>query len=503
MHVLTGLTRAAAHFSKIRFSKWTKNPVKLQEKVFHQLIKKGRNTAFGNEHDFEKITNYESFKERVPIKDYEVFKPYIDRIIQGEKDVLWPGMPKYFAISSGTTSGTKYIPITKDSISNHIDSARNALFMYINKTGNHNFINGKYLFLSGSPELDMSGIIPCGRLSGIAHHNVPKFLHSRRLPSYQTNCIANWEEKLTEIMKETVGEKMTLFSGITPWMQMYFEKILEYTNKKNILEVFPDFSLMVHGGVNFKPYQKKLHHIIGGEVDSLETYPASEGFIAFQDEFPSRGMLIIPDSGIFYEFIPADLFYTDNPPRIPLSRVEENQNYVIILNSNAGLWGYNLGDTVKFVSTNPYRLVVTGRIAHFTSAFGEHVIEEEANYAIQKASEETGAIVTEYTLAPLINGPEGIRCHQWFIEFENKPRNIEKFTEILDNSLKEKNQYYANLVNSNIIKSANVIMVPEDTFKKYMKSIGKLGGQNKVPHLSNDRKIADWILKELDVKVEG
>ncbi len=503
MHILTSLTRVAAYLIRFRFRKWTKKTVELQEKTFRQLVKKGRKTAFGKDHDFENIVDYESFKKRVPIRDYEGIKPYIDRIWEGEKDVLWKGLPKYFALSSGTTSGTKRIPVTDDSISNHIDSARNALLMYINKTGNHKFVKGKYLFLSGSPELDTQGIIPAGRLSGIAHQNVPGFLQPRRLPSYKTNCIAEWEKKLQKIIEETLTQNMTLISGITPWLQMYFEKLLEYTDKKNVLEVFPEFSLMVHGGVNFEPYEKKIFHLIGGKIDTLETYPASEGFIAFQDEFPSQGLLLIPDSGIFYEFIPADRFYDENPPRIPLSMVEKNTNYVIILNSNAGLWGYNLGDTVKFTSIRPYRIVVTGRISQFTSAFGEHVIEEEADYAIQKAAEKTRSLVTEFTMAPLINNPNGRRCHQWFIEFEKEPENIDEFTQILDNALKEKNQYYANLLSGNIVQPANVIKVPEGTFNKYMQAIGKLGGQNKVPHLSNDRKIADWILQEVDMNAEG
>ncbi len=497
MPVLPYASRIAALASRRSFRKWSSGAVKLQEREFYRIVKKARNTEFGRDHDFQKITDYKSFTERVPVRKYEDFKPYINRIIKGERDVLWPGIPLYMALTSGTTSGAKYIPITRDSLPNHLNSARNALLMYILKTGNSGFVDGKYIFLSATPRLDESGPIPTGRLSGIAHRNVPKFLNSRRLPSYKTNCIPQWEEKLAKIIEETVNEDMTLISGIPPWVLMYFEKLLEYTGKKNILEVFPRFSLLVHGGVNFQPYEQKLAQLIGGEIDTLETFPASEGFYAFQDMFPSKGLLLIPDSGIFFEFIPAERFGEDPPPRIPLSEVETDVNYVLIINSNAGLWGYNIGDTVKFVSVDPYRLVVTGRISQFTSAFGEHVIEEEADYAIDKAAEKTGAVVTEFTLAPLVDNPDGLPRHQWFVEFEEPPRDMGDFAGTLDRLLQEKNSYYSHLVNGRIIDKAEVLSVPKDTFNRYMKSAGKLGGQNKVPHLSNNRKIAEWILSNM------
>lgn len=497
MHILSYASRIAAFASGRRFKRWRSDAVKLQDEVFGKIVKKARKTDFGREHDFKNIKGYDSFISRVPVRNYEDFKPYIERIIKGEKDVLWPGLPKYMAITSGTTSGKKYIPITRDSLPNHINSARNSLLMYIGATGNSGFVNGKYIFLSASPKLDESGPISAGRLSGIAHRNVPKFLHSQRLPSYETNCIPNWEEKLDKIIEETVNEQMTLISGIAPWVQMYFEKLLEYTGRRNILEIFPGFSLLVHGGVNFQPYSKRIFNLIGKEIDTLETFPASEGFIAFQDRFPSEGLLLIPDSGIFFEFIPAERYEEQNPPRLPLSRVETGVNYVLIINSNAGLWGYNIGDTVKFVSLNPYRLVVTGRISQFTSAFGEHVIEEEADYAIRKASEMTGAVVREFTLAPLVDNPDGNSRHQWFLEFEKEPHDSDLFAERVDSFLREKNSYYAHLVNGRIIDKAEVISVPPGTFKRYMKSAGKLGGQNKVPHLSNDRKIAKWILENI------
>ncbi len=491
--ILKTAAKTLASLNLSRYNRWYKRSVEIQEGVFRDLLKKGKTTRFGKDHHFADITGYESFKKRVPVRDYEALKPYIEKILKGEKDVLWPGWPQYFSKTSGTTSGAKFIPITSESMPNHIWSARHALLMYILKTGRTDFIKGKMIFISGSPELDHTGTIPTGRLSGIVHHHIPRYLHRKRLPTYQTNCIAEWEEKLATIVRETVGENMSLISGIPPWVEMYFEKILAYTGKPDISSVFPDFNLFVYGGVNFEPYRRKFDMLMGKDIPSLETFPASEGFVGFQDEWPSEGLLLIPDGGIFYEFIPADQFYDENPPRISLEGVETGVNYVMILNTNAGLWGYNIGDTVSFVSTNPYRFVSTGRLSQFTSAFGEHVIAQEAEESLTDAATGTGAMVTEFTLAPLVDNPDGLPCHQWFIEFGKKPADMERFASMLDQALQDRNPYYSDLVKGRILDNACIIPVPKGTFSKYMKSVGKLGGQNKIPHLSNDRKIADWI----------
>ena len=459
------------------------------------MIDKGTKTRFGQAHRFAEISGYESFKKQVPIRDYEGLKEYIELILRGEKDVLWPGRPMYFSKTSGTTSGAKYIPITNESMPNHIWSARHALLMYILKTGRTDFLKGKMIFLSGSPEMDKSGDIPTGRLSGIVHHHVPKYLHRRRLPSYETNCIPEWETKLAAIVKETAGQNMSLISGIPPWVEMYYEQLLQHTGKPDIATLFPGFSLFVYGGVNFEPYRNKFKTLMGKDIPSLETFPASEGFIGFQDEWPSEGLLLIPDGGIFYEFIPADRFDEADPPRVSLSGVEKDVNYVMILNTNAGLWGYNIGDTIRFVSTNPYRFVSTGRQSQFTSAFGEHVIAREAEESMVEASTQTGATVTEFTLAPLVDNPDGPPCHQWFVEFKKAPGDMQQFTQKLDQALQDRNAYYSDLVKGNILGSANVVSVPKGTFSAYMKSKGKLGGQNKVPHLSNDREIAEWMIQ--------
>lgn len=491
--LITAGARMLARLTKKRFRGWELQAESLQMKTMKHLVLRARYTAYGKEHGFGSVKTYPDFVNSVPVRSYESFKPYIDRIISGEKNVLWPGKPLYFAKTSGTTSGIKYIPITKASIPNHIDSARNALLMYLLKTDNDAFLKGKYIFISGSPELQKTGGILTGRLSGIVHHHVPAYLNRKKCPTYATNIIDDWEKKLEGIIDETMAENMSLISGIPPWVEMYFESLLKRTGKKQVQDIFPEFSLFVHGGVNFSLYSDKIFGLIGREIDCLETYPASEGFIAFQDEFPSRGLLLIPDSGIFFEFIPAERFHEADPPRYWLGEVETGRDYALILSSNAGLWGYSIGDTVRFVSTKPYRIVVTGRLSHFTSAFGEHVIASEAEYAMKMAAFESGAVVREFTLAPLVNNPNGLPCHQWFVEFKQRPSHPEAFAEQLDKALQEKNIYYKDLIKGKILQKAMVVEVPSGTFNRYLDAFGKLGGQNKLPHLSNDRTIADWI----------
>lgn len=461
-----------------------------QDLIFKNLIKQAGITDFGKEHRFAEIKNHADFNQAVPIRDYEAFKPYIEKIKAGKQNVLWKGSPVYFAKTSGTTSGVKYIPITKDSIPNHIHTARNALLCYMAESGNSKFADGKMIFLSGSPELERVGGIPTGRLSGIVNHHVPKYLRTNQLPSYETNCIDEWETKLTKIVEETMNQNMSLISGIPPWMQMYFDRLCEISGKK-IKDLFPDFSVMVHGGVNFEPYKAKLFKTIGKEVDTIETFPASEGFFAFQDSQHAEGLLLNTNSGIFFEFIPAVEIFNEHPTRLTLQDVKVGENYALIINNNAGLWGYNLGDTVKFVSANPYRLVVSGRIKHFISAFGEHVIGEEVEYSLMKAAREENIHITEFTVAPMIQQGEGRSYHEWFVEFENEPENLNAFRKKVDDNLRQKNIYYDDLIAGNILMPLKITPVKKNGFIDYMKSIGKLGGQNKVPRLSNDRKLAD------------
>jgi len=475
--------------------KWALHPEYYQEQQFKRLIKTALDTRFGQDHDFPDIRGYEDFKSRVPVRDYEDLSPYIKKILGGEENVLWPGKPVYFAKTSGTTSGTKYIPITRDSIPNHIHGARDALLNYIHETGQSAFLDGKLIFLSGSPVLEEKAGIKTGRLSGIVNHHVPQYLKSNQMPSYSTNCIEDWERKVEKIIDETLHKRMTLISGIPPWVQMYFDRIIQRTGKK-IKDVFPDFSLFVYGGVNFEPYKNRLFESIGKKIDSIETYPASEGFFAFQDRQESQGLLLLLNAGIFYEFIPAAEYFSDHPRRLRIDEIETGENYAVIVNSNAGLWGYSIGDTVKFISKKPYRLVVTGRIKHFISAFGEHVIGEEVERAMKKAMEvHKNVELIEFTVAPQVTPKEGLPLHEWYIEFGKAPTDLESFEKIIDQELQKINPYYYDLVSGAILRTLKIRKLARGAFQEFMKSQGKLGGQNKVPRLANERKIADFLEK--------
>ncbi len=491
MGIKSLLSKPLSDLTQNQINQWKDNPFGAQKYVFHKLIEKAKNTQFGKDHHFEDIKNYDDFKKNVPIRDYESLKPYIDRIIAGEKNVLWPGIPLYFCKTSGTTSGTKYIPISNVSIGCQIEAAKNALLSYISETRKADFVDGKMIFLQGSPLLDQQGAIPTGRLSGIVAHHVPVYLQKNRMPSFETNCIEDWEAKVDAIVEETYQQDMRLISGIPPWVQMYFEKLIEKTGKKTIREIFPNFSLFVYGGVNFEPYRSIFDRLVGDHVDSIELFPASEGFIAFQDSQKEPGMLLLLNSGIFYEFVSADEIHHEKPNRINLEDVELNKNYAIILNTNAGLWGYNIGDTVKFVSKSPYRIIVTGRIKHFTSAFGEHVIAEEVEYALKETLKTIPAEIVDFHVAPQVNPPAAeLPYHEWLIEFSKEPENMEKFKNTIDHFLQSKNTYYKDLVQGNILQPLKIRTLPRNAFLEYMKSEGKLGGQNKPPRLANDRKMA-------------
>lgn len=493
MKIKSLLAKPLASYIYRQTKKMGEQAVADQEQILQNLIKTASKTDFGKDHLFSEIKNYADFKQRVPVRDYEMLKPYIEKVKEGKHNILWKGVPLYFAKTSGTTSGAKYIPITKDSIPNHINTARNALLCYMAETGNSSFADGKLIFLSGSPVLERVADIPTGRLSGIVNHHVPKYLRSNQLPSYETNCIEDWEEKLDKIVAETIKADMRLISGIPPWMQMYFDRLQEKSGKK-IGELFPNFSVMVQGGVNFEPYKEKLFQSIGREIDSIELFPASEGFFAFQDAQKEPGMLLNTNSGIFYEFIPVEELSKEKPNRLCLAEVKPNENYALIISSNAGLWAYNIGDTVKFVSTKPYRLQVTGRTKHFISAFGEHVIVEEVEQAILEASEKTGLAVREFTVAPFIATTDGKSYHEWFIEFYNPTSDTKKFAEVLDDALRKRNSYYDDLISGNILSKLIIRPIKAEGFLNYMKNMGKLGGQNKVARLGNNRIMAEALM---------
>ena len=492
MNLKSLLAKPFAHYIANKVKKEAKQAVEDQASIFKTLLKVVKNTQFGKDHGLNEVEDYEGFKKAVPIRDYEQFVPYINMVKEGKHNILWKGLPIYFAKTSGTTSGVKYIPITKDSIDNHINTARNALLCYMAETGNTGFASGKLIFLSGSPELERVGGIATGRLSGIVNHHVPAYLRSNQLPSYETNCIEDWEQKLDAIVSETVHQNMTLISGIPPWVQMYFDK-LESTTGKKVGELFPNFNVMVQGGVNFEPYKAKLFESIGRKIDTVELFPASEGFFAFQNTQTESGLLLNTNSGIFFEFIPANEIFAENPTRLCLQEVELVKNYALIINSNAGLWGYNIGDTVKFVSLDPYKIIVSGRIKHFISAFGEHVIGEEVEAALLQVTAQTNTSVTEFTVAPFVAGVDdaGKSYHEWFIAFEKAPTNLADFAAQLDAAMRQQNVYYDDLIKGAILEPLKIRPLQKDAFVQYMRSIGKLGGQNKVPRLSNDRVLAD------------
>jgi hypothetical protein len=476
--------------------KWAKRPVEAQQKVFKELIAKAMDTHFGQDHNFGNIKTYADFVQSVPVRDYEALRPYIDRVVKGEEDVLWKGKPLYFAKTSGTTSGAKYIPLTKESMPYHIEAARNAILMYIHETGKAAFVDGKMIFLQGSPVLDEKNGIKLGRLSGIVAHYVPKYLQRNRMPSWETNIIEDWETKVDAIVEETYNEDMAVISGIPSWVQMYFEKLQQKEGRK-VGDIFKNFSLFIYGGVNFEPYRAKFENLIGRKVDSIELFPASEGFFAYQDSQTDKGMLLLLNAGIFYEFIKADEFFTENPHRYTIGEVELGVNYVLIISTNAGLWAYNIGDTVQFTSLNPYRVIVSGRIKHYISAFGEHVIGKEVESALKEAMAGTDVSINEFTVAPQINPLQGLPYHEWFIEFEHEPQDMAAFATKLDDAMRTQNVYYDDLIAGNVLQRAVITKVKQGGFQEYMKSVGKLGGQNKIPRLSNDRKIADALSKKI------
>ena len=491
MSVKSIIAKQFAKYIYRKTQRWANNPVKTQSKVFQKLIAEAKQTQFGIDHNFANIQSFEDFAKQVPVRDYEQLRSYVDRVVAGEEDILWKGKPIYFAKTSGTTSGAKYIPLTKESMPYHIEAARNAILSYVHETGKADFVDGKMIFLQGSPILEEKNGIKLGRLSGIVAHFVPKYLQKNRMPSWETNCIEDWETKVTAIVEETIHEDMAVISGIPSWVQMYFEKLAAKANKP-VGEIFKNFNLFIYGGVNYEPYRAKFESLIGRKVDSIELFPASEGFFAYQDSQKEKGMLLLLYSGIFYEFIKAEEFFTENARRYTIGEVALGVNYVIIISTNAGLWAYNIGDTVQFTSLKPYRVIVSGRIKHYISAFGEHVIGKEVEEALQQAMEGTDVCVSEFTVAPQINPDSGLPYHEWLIEFENEPKDVDKFALRIDQAMREQNVYYDDLITGNVLRTVVIKKVSKNGFQEYMKSIGKLGGQNKLPRLSNDRKIADF-----------
>lgn len=471
-----------------------KNAVEDQEKLLLSLVKTAEKTLFGREHQFENIHAISDFQNKVQIADYEDLKPYIEKVKKGQRNILWTETPQYFAKTSGTTSGSKYIPISKEGMPFQLNAARSALFHYMAQKNNSDFVSGKMIFLQGSPELEEINGIQTGRLSGIVAHHIPNYLQKNRLPSQRTNLIEDWETKVDEIVKETEKENMTLISGIPPWLIMYFEKLIERNGKK-ITNLFPNLQLIITGGVNYEPYREKMEELLGGKVDTLQTFPASEGFFAFQDNFEKEGLLLLTNHGIFYEFIPLEEYGKPEAKRLTLGEIELNKDYALILTTNSGLWAYSIGDVVRFISKDPFRILVSGRTKHFTSAFGEHVIAFEVEEAMKATVEKFPAQITEFHLAPEVNPSEGLPYHEWLIEFEKEPENLDDFRKNLDDEMRKRNSYYDDLISGKILQPLIITALKKKAFQDFAKSEGKLGGQNKIPRLANDRKIADFLGK--------
>ena len=469
-----------------------KNAVEDQDKLLLSLVKTAEKTLFGREHQFENIKNVQDYQNQVKIADYEDLKSYIEKIKKGQRNILWTETPEYFAKTSGTTSGSKYIPISKEGMPFQIAAAQSAIFHYIAQKNNANFVNGKMIFLQGSPELEEIFGIKTGRLSGIVAHHIPKYLQKNRLPSLETNLIEDWETKVDAIVKETEKQDMTIISGIPPWLIMYFEKLIERNGKK-ITDLFPNLQLIITGGVNYEPYREKMQELLGKQVDTIQTFPASEGFFAFQDDYEKEGLLLLTNHGIFYEFIPLEHYGKPNAERLTLKDIELHKDYALILTTNSGLWSYSIGDVVRFISKKPYRILVSGRTKHFTSAFGEHVIAFEVEEALKATVESFPAQITEFHLAPQVNPAEGLPYHEWFIEFEKAPQNLQDFRKKLDEEMRKRNTYYDDLISGNILQPLIISQLKKNAFQDYAKSEGKLGGQNKIPRLANDRKIGDFL----------
>ncbi|NPA34497.1 MAG: GH3 auxin-responsive promoter family protein [Chlorobi bacterium] len=487
--------KQVAQISTKQLLNQVENPNQFQQKWFRRLLKIGKQTLYGKEHNFEAIKDYDSFIQHVPLCKYENLLPYIDKIKEGHKNVLWKGLPAYFAKTSGTTAGAKYIPLTMEQLKLQIRAARQALFNYVAQTGDADLFNGKMLFLSGSPDVEKVGKIYAGRLSGIVHRHVPKWALRNRLPSYEINRIADWNKKVDAIIDEVlqVAKQLTLISGIPPWIQMFLERIVERTGKMPF-QLFPNLRVYVHGGVQFAPYERVLRELLGENVVFIETFPASEGFFAFQDALddPKKGLILLPDSGIFYEFIPFEETDNENPRRVPLDKIEKGKVYEMVLSTNAGLWAYRLGDLVRFTSVSPYRVRVVGRTSQYISAFGEHVIIEEIENALNEALKKAGGKVRDFHVAPQITPSDNERpYHEWFIEFIQLPEDMQLFVEELDKALQKQNPYYKDLREGLILDLPKIRILPQGSFHAYLDSIGKLGGQFKVPRVSNDRKHAD------------
>ena len=468
------------------------NALDHQNKIFKKIINNGVDSLFGKNNSINKSIKYIDFKKLIKLNDYESIRPYVKKISEGETNILTKGVPKYFAITSGTTSGTKYIPLTMEMLNFQMRAIKELLLLYSYQSGNCKLSNTGMMFIQGSPVLRKFNKIPFAKLSGITARHIPFFLKKNRYPSMKTNCISNWDEKIKKIVLETFDKDMGVIGGIPPWVITYFRALLAHTQASNIKEIFPNFELYIHGGTSFENYKNSIFKLCG-DIDTLETYPASEGFFAYQDNLNEKHLLLLTNHGVFYEFVEVSRFKKGDNERVCLADVELGKNYVLIVSTVSGLWAYNTGDTIRFVSINPYKIVFCGRVSQYCSVFGEHVIEKEVQTALTQTLKKSGGEICEFSVCPKIKTNTKESHHEWFIEFVVKPKNMRNFEESLNREMETQNIYYKDLIKSNIISTLKVICVKRGGFDEYMKSIGKFGGQNKCPHLSNDRKIGDFL----------
>lgn len=477
-----------------------KYPHDVQAEWFNKLILSAKDTEWGKEYDYQSIASVSDFKERVPVNTYESLKHRIDQMRQGRQNVLWPSEIRWFAKSSGTTGEkSKYIPVSPESLVEcHYKGGKDMLSLYCNKFPNTALFSGRGLAIGGShkiSEINAESYYD-GDLSAIIIQNLPFWAEFIRVPKKSTALMDNWEEKIEVMANETIPHNLTSLSGVPSWMLLLLRRVLEKTGKNDILEVWPNLEVYFHGGVNFSPYRDQFRQIIrSGQMNYLETYNASEGFFGIQDQSGSDELLLMLDYGIFYEFVPLENIDDERPFSVGLEQVNTETNYAMVISTNAGLWRYMIGDTIRFTSLNPYRIRITGRTKSFMNAVGEEVIIDNAEKALAIACRKCHAIVNEYTAAPLFKKNDNRIAHQWLIEFGTPPSDLEYFTETLDNALKSLNSdYEAKRFHDLVLSPPIIIALPEETFYSWMKSKGKLGGQNKVPRLSNNRTIVDEIL---------
>jgi len=479
-----------------------KYPHDVQDEWFHSLISSAQNTEWGRLHSYSSISNQDQFKERVPIQTYESLKPYIEKMLSGEQNVLWPSEIKWFAKSSGTTNDrSKFIPVSEESMEEcHFKGGKDLLSMYCNNRPDARIFTGKCLVLGGSHQINQLNSDSCyGDLSAVLIKNLPLWAEFYRTPEMSITLMDNFEEKVEKIARATIDVNVTNIAGVPTWNLVLAKRILEITGKNNLLEVWPNLEFYFHGAVNFNPYREQFKKLIPSEkMYYMETYNASEGFFGIQDQPNSEEMLLMLDYGIYYEFLPMEDFHKEHPKTLGLDQVEMNKNYALIISTNAGLWRYMIGDTIKFTSLDPYRIQITGRTKHFINAFGEELIIDNAEKGLSKACQETGAVIRDYTACPIYFQGNDAGGHEWIIEFEQSPNDIERFTDILDQTLREVNSDYdAKRFKDMALRRPLVHHAPDGTFYNWMKNRGKLGGQHKVPRLANDRAYVDEILKML------